>query len=438
MSAVNAIIDFLPIKAFLLMLLTFGYLFIHISHSQAANEDSRGADIRVVEILTTDELGKDFRYPSHLGYDKDMDELYVVAGGKKTIVFNSTFFPTVSLGPGRGAEGAQGIYINDDGMIYLCQARTEEKNGRLTIFNPAFFPVKVITFESVPDVEDFIPRKVVVGVTGNIYVVGQNNRGVVVLDPEGNFSHWLKPEDIIFNRQAAEVIRDNDDKDEPGPELTDIGTQTQEEIEEETEEEGMAAFLPPELVPKSLTRSTVEKKKDVGPVTIVDINRDTEGHLYILSEETSKVYVYSPFEEFLFSFGEKGGSSGKMSRPKSLAIDEKKKAVYICDYMRHTILIFDLSGRFMYEFGGLGTGPGWFQYPTGLTLNRDGLLAVADLFNGRVQVLDVNFEYKFPLFKTEEMKMPSSEEEEETFPELPESPETEGREGEDILEPQPL
>jgi hypothetical protein len=74
--------------------------------------------------------------------------------------------------------------------------------------------------------------------------------------------------------------------------------------------------------------------------------------------------------------------------------------------MRHTILIFDMSGRFMYEFGGLGTGPGWFQYPIALTLTRDGLLAVSDLFNHRVQVLDVQFEYKFPFFNTPGVRGP--------------------------------
>ncbi len=51
----------------------------------------------------------------------------------------------------------------------------------------------------------------------------------------------------------------------------------------------------------------------------------------------------------------------------------------------------------MHEFGGMGTGPGWFQFPVGLGLNKEGNLIVADLFNQRVQILDVNFEYKYPL-----------------------------------------
>ena len=179
----------------------------------------------------------------------------------------------------------------------------------------------------------------------------------------------------------------------------------------------------------------------MGPVKVVDVARDSAGHLYILSEETSRVYVYSPNEEFLFSFGQKGGSTGKMSRPKSLVIDEKKKAVYVVDYMRHTVLIFDLGGKFMYEFGGLGGAPGWFQYPTALALNREGHLLVADLFNQRVQILDVQFEYKFPLFRPPESdqsppQKPLSDEADDFL--QPSTTQDSGDEVDEILQPVPI
>ena len=53
----------------------------------------------------------------------------------------------------------------------------------------------------------------------------------------------------------------------------------------------------------------------------------------------------------------------------------------------------------MHEFGGMGNRPGWFQYPNSIATNKQGHLVVADRFNRRVQVLDVHFEYKFPLFQ---------------------------------------
>ena len=122
---------------------------------------------------------------------------------------------------------------------------------------------------------------------------------------------------------------------------------------------------------------------------------DSDGHLFFLSEETSKVYVYATNEEFLFSFGEKGGSTGKMSRPRGIAINEGRKIIYIVDYMRHTILAYDLAGKYLYEFGGRGSGPLWFNFPNSITVDRKGRLIVADLFNNRVQILKTEFDMTF-------------------------------------------
>jgi DNA-binding beta-propeller fold protein YncE len=431
MSAVNVIGD-LAGKAFTVFL-TLLLFAASGTEARAVNGTPGHAEVKVVAVLSTDELGENFRYPSALAYDEDMDEIYVVAGGKsKVIVFNSGFFPIVSLGPGRGAIAAGGVYVHDDGRIYLCQGETETSPGRITVFNPAFFPENEITFEDLPGGEKFIPRDMIIGLTGNYYIVGQNNRGVLVLDSEGEFSHWLQPMDQIFDLEAVEAAREEIEEEEL--ELTEKGRQA---LEDETGSDAadMTEFLPQELIPGSVASRLEERKTGLGPVKVVDVERDTEGHLYVLSEETGKVYVYSPFEEFLFSFGEKGGSSGKLSRPRNLVVDERKKAVFIVDYMRHSILIYDLGGKFMYEFGGLGTGPGWFQYPTGLELNRDGLLVVSDLFNHRVQVLDVRFEYKFPLFQSPG-SVPGIREDLDTG--LPEFPETDEDDGGDILQPQPL
>ncbi|MBW2163925.1 MAG: hypothetical protein JRF43_05670, partial [Deltaproteobacteria bacterium] len=63
--------------------------------------------------------------------------------------------------------------------------------------------------------------------------------------------------------------------------------------------------------------------------------------------------------------------------------------IYVVDYLRHTVLVYDLTGRYRFEFGGRGWGEGWFNYPTSLAVDSLGHLLVADLFNNRVQVLEV-------------------------------------------------
>lgn len=441
MSVVSAITNFCG-SGWASLLLLLWTICILAAPAEATDGEEDQVGIVVVAILNTDELGNKLRYPSSVYHDPVMDETYVVAGGEgKVVVYESNFFPTVSLGHGRGADAPRGLFIDKSGTLYLCQSNTGTSPGRLTVFNPAFFQEREITFTTMPDGETFVPRDLVIGLTGNHYIVGQNNRGLLVLDSEENFSHWLQPQDQIFDLEAIEAAAEKA-KEGEALELTDTGMMLQEEMEDREGPLDMTGLLPEGLIPGTTGRGyTEDKETGLGPVKVVDVARDSAGHLYILSEETSRVYVYSPDEEFLFSFGQKGGSTGKMSRPKSLVIDEKKKAVYVVDYMRHTILIFDLGGKFMYEFGGLGGAPGWFQYPTGLALNREGHLLVADLFNQRVQVLDLQFENKNPLFRSPESDQspppkPLRDEADDFL--QPSTSQDSGDEVDDILQPAPI
>jgi DNA-binding beta-propeller fold protein YncE len=84
-----------------------------------------------------------------------------------------------------------------------------------------------------------------------------------------------------------------------------------------------------------------------------------------------------------------------MSRPRGIAINEGRKIIYIVDYMRHTILVYDLAGKYLFEFGGRGSGPLWFNFPNSITVDRKGRLIVADLFNNRVQILKTEFSQTF-------------------------------------------
>lgn len=59
----------------------------------------------------------------------------------------------------------------------------------------------------------------------------------------------------------------------------------------------------------------------------------------------------------------------------------------ILDRMKGTVSVFDSSGVFLYSFGGLGEGPGEFQYPFFTTALESGIFVVAELM-GNVTALD--------------------------------------------------
>ncbi|MEJ2182880.1 MAG: NHL repeat-containing protein [Nitrospirota bacterium] len=126
-----------------------------------------------------------------------------------------------------------------------------------------------------------------------------------------------------------------------------------------------------------------EKGNKVG---INDVAVGEDGRIYILSADSAKVYVYDGDHELLFSFGRKGGSSGKMSRPVGVAVDDRFDRIYVVDYMRHTVLVFTKEGNYLTEFGGMGWSDGWFQFPNDIEVDSLGRVIVADTFNNRVQV----------------------------------------------------
>ncbi|MCD4754575.1 MAG: NHL repeat-containing protein [Deltaproteobacteria bacterium] len=301
--------------------------------------------VKPVAMLTADDQGVPLACPSAVFFDKTSEEIYVINSGKgRIVVYGLDFFPRISLGAGRGVDAPYGGYINGDGRLYVCQGRREDKPTRLTILNAAFFPIKENKFEGFEGADTFIPRRVALGHDGKIYLAGINTHGVIVLDSEGNYLRHLTPMDRVWI---------DEDKSGQGSE-------------------------------------TVSKKgPGKGPVLILEVCTDKAGRIYLLSEETSKIYVYDQNENFLFSFGKKGGSSGKLSRPRGLAVDEDRGRIYVVDYLRHTILVYNLSGRYLFEFGGRGWGPGWFNFPTSSAIDNQGHLIVADFFNNRVQILEV-------------------------------------------------
>jgi DNA-binding beta-propeller fold protein YncE len=340
--------------------------------------------VKSIAQITIDEDNEALNYPVALFFDPTLEEIYLINGGKaRIVVYGPDFFPRISIGKGRGVITPRGGTVLPNGEVYICQVMTAKNpRPRLTILNGAFFVDREIFLDEIPDIKDFRPRNVAVNNDGIIYLAGDNYRGVIVLDDEGNFLRLLQPMDQIILRGAeAELPLGLEGGQEGAAEILT------EDTEETIPEEEDFANIPEEFRPRS---SEEEGFREVtGPVKINYVNIDSTGKLYLISAETGKIYVYGPDESFLFSFGTKGGSPGQQSNPRALVVDEETEVIYVVDYMRHTILAYNLAGEYIFEFGGRGFNPGWFNFPTDISINNRGQLIIADLFNKRAQVLEV-------------------------------------------------
>ena len=364
--------------------------------------------------IKVDDENKPLVYPSALGYDPLLEEIYVVNGGtNRVVVYGPDFFPRISIGAGRGVIAPSAVAVTSDGELFVCQVRNNKNpSARITVLNGAFFVDREIFLDQIQEAAGFVPKRIAISRDGIIYLVGENSRGVLVLDNEGTFLRWLKPVDEVYARNLPQDEEppsgDQDQLPEEGQAAADEGG------EAPSDEELQFANIPEEFRPRSSKQRTADlgTGKVEGPVVVNFITLDSTGKLYLISYETGKVYVYGPDESFLFSFGTKGGSPGQMSQPRALTIDEKQELIYVADYMRHTVLVYNLEGEYLFEVGGRGQEPGWFNFPTGMTMNKDRQIIVADLFNGRVQVLEMAYDEWLQQYQLEPLPEPGSDQDE--------------------------
>ena len=349
-------------------------LFTLLASSLMKIDTASGIDVPLKSIaqLTVDDEGHSLNYPGFVFFDPVEEEIYLANGGtNQIVVYGPDYFPRMAIGPGRGVLAPQGGAVMPNGDVYLCQPRTNKNpRRRITILNGAFLVEREIFLDEIPEAANYTPTYLAVNSEGLIYLTGNNNRGVLVLDNDGSFLRRLEPMDMVFLREKIE-------EKEP-------------EDQEKNEEEDLYSQIPEEFRPRK-PGSVSAAEEVLGPAKIINLTIDSKGNLYLISLETGKIYVYGPDENFLFSFGKKGGSPGQLSQPRALAIDEQQGLIYVVDYMRHSILTYDMTGNFLFEFGGRGSAPGWFNFPNGLAINNYGQLIVSDLFNKRVQVLEVGY-----------------------------------------------
>jgi len=115
--------------------------------------------------------------------------------------------------------------------------------------------------------------------------------------------------------------------------------------------------------------------------------------LYVSDVELDQVLVYDAdtlkLKRKMGTTGQKHEltTPGDFAKPSGLAVDPDGN-LYVADTLNNRIEIFDADGKFISTFGKAGDGPGYFSRPKGVAIDQDGHIWVADGMQDRVQVFD--------------------------------------------------
>ena len=109
--------------------------------------------------------------------------------------------------------------------------------------------------------------------------------------------------------------------------------------------------------------------------------------LYVSDTLNSRVQVLTPSGQTVSTIGRRGLYVGNLVRPKGVTADRDGHIYIIESYYDH-LLIFNEADELLLPIGGTGSEAGKFFLPAGAWTDDGSRLFVADMFNGRVVVLD--------------------------------------------------
>jgi tripartite motif-containing protein 71 len=113
------------------------------------------------------------------------------------------------------------------------------------------------------------------------------------------------------------------------------------------------------------------------------VTTDAQGNIWAAAPTAARVIKFSPSGTRLASYG-----AGQLSQPMDVAF--YNGLVYVVDQTRNRVAVFNTNGVFQGAFGSRGSGNLQFNKPTGLAIDNQGRMYVADSLNERIQVLRLN------------------------------------------------
>ena len=120
---------------------------------------------------------------------------------------------------------------------------------------------------------------------------------------------------------------------------------------------------------------------------------DSKGRIFVTDSAGKQVLMFSNSGKYIKHVFK----DGRWTRPSGIAIDKKRKRIYVSDTHKHRVQVFDEDSlKLIQTIGGTrGQEEGEMNFPTHMFVNKNnGDLLVTDTMNARVQIFDYKGRFK--------------------------------------------
>lgn len=223
-----------------------------------------------------------------------------------------------------------------------------------------------------------LPSDVAVGKDGQVFVVDGGNHQVAVFDSKG-----LRISSLGMMGS------------EEGQFLSPLGIGVSGKGELYVADKGNGRIVM--FSAKGEHQRTFSLKVDGEDIVPIDVAVGPKGReLYVTTNTTHQVAVFSDRGQFLRSWGGEGEDDGQFRYPATIDVDDKGN-VYVVDTLNARVQKFDSSGEHLQTIGKRGGKPGTFYRPKGVAVDASGQIFVSDSFLGVVQVLTPAGEFAYAI-----------------------------------------
>eukprot|EP00058_Branchiostoma_floridae_P002449 XP_002587937.1 hypothetical protein BRAFLDRAFT_87325 [Branchiostoma floridae] len=215
------------------------------------------------------------------------------------------------------------------------------------------------------------PRGIVVSPSNEIFVTDMHNRRVQVHSTEG-----------VYLRHFSTVVPGTGDKDMAPYDVCMDSTSTlwvvgrgwtaDHVVQYSTDGTAMAGF----------------DLKKIGYSRGIAVDMRTN-HILVTNADRGAVLVFRPDGSLVRKVLH---PRGEMTTPGYITVDGEGN-ILVSDWDTHCVYVYDESGKFLFQFGGEGSGEGQLKFPHGICIDSSGNIIVADRGNERIQIFTRHGEF---------------------------------------------